>query len=117
MQELIHTADENKVDFVFAISPGLDIKFEGENGENAAEAEADFQALINKAQTLYDMGVRRFAILWDDIENNEGAKQAEILNRFNEEFVKTREGVKTLITVPKEYWASSMFEMNILLTL
>ena len=112
MQELIHTADENKVDFVFAISPGLDIKFEGENGENAAEAEADFQALINKAQTLYDMGVRRFAILWDDIENNEGAKQAEILNRFNEEFVKTREGVKTLITVPKEYWASSMFEMN-----
>mgnify|MGYP003071425134 CR=1 FL=1 len=112
MQELIHTADENKVDFVFAISPGLDIKFEGENGENAAEAEADFQALINKAQTLYDMGVRRFAILWDDIENNEGAKQAEILNRFNEEFVKTRDGVKTLITVPKEYWASSMFEMN-----
>lgn len=112
MQELIHTADANKVDFVFAISPGLDIRFEGENGENTEEAEADFQALINKAQTLYDMGVRRFSILWDDIENNEGAKQAEILNRFNEEFVKTRDGVKSLITVPKEYWASSMYEMD-----
>lgn len=112
MQELIHTADANKVDFVFAISPGLDIRFEGENGENAEEAEADFQALINKAQTLYDMGVRRFSILWDDIENNEGGKQAEILNRFNEEFVKTREGVKSLITVPKEYWASVMYEMD-----
>ncbi len=30
MKELIKTANENKVDFVFAISPGLDIKFEGE---------------------------------------------------------------------------------------
>ncbi|MPQ43604.1 beta-N-acetylglucosaminidase domain-containing protein [Clostridium tarantellae] len=106
MQELIHTADENKVDFVFAISPGLDIRFDGEEGE------VDFQALMNKAETLYDMGVRRFSILWDDIANNEGAKQAEVLNRFNREFVKKKEGVKPLITVPKEYWTSYMYEQD-----
>ncbi len=82
MKELIKTANENKVDFVFAISPGLDIKFEGEEGE------ADFKALINKAETLYDMGVRSFAILWDDIENRSGVQQAEVLNRFNKEFIK-----------------------------
>lgn len=103
MEELIETANENKVDFVFAISPGLDIKFEGEEGES------DFKALINKAETLYDMGVRSFAILWDDIENHNGVQQAEVLNRFNEEFIKRKEGVKPLITVPVEYWGSSMF--------
>ncbi|MDU1314080.1 MAG: beta-N-acetylglucosaminidase domain-containing protein [Clostridium septicum] len=106
MNELIQTANENKVDFVFAISPGLDIKFQGE------EAEADFNALINKAQTLYEMGVRSFAILWDDIGNDEGDKQAEVLNRFNSEFVKAKGDVKPLITVPKEYWASYMYEQD-----
>ena len=49
MNELIETSKENKVDFVFAISPGIDINFDGDNGE------ADFQALINKCQSLYDM--------------------------------------------------------------
>lgn len=55
------------------------------------------------------MGVRSFAILWDDIENHNGVQQAEVLNRFNEEFIKSKEGVKPLITVPVEYWGSSMF--------
>ena len=49
MQELIDTANENKVDFVFALSPGIDIQFGGEAGE------ADYQALVNKCQSLYDM--------------------------------------------------------------
>ncbi|MPQ43498.1 beta-N-acetylglucosaminidase domain-containing protein [Clostridium tarantellae] len=104
MKELINTANKNKVDFVFAISPGLDIRFEGEEGE------ADFKALLNKAETLYDMGVRRFSILWDDIENHDGAQQAQVLNRFNEEFVKAKGDVKSLITVPVQYWGSSMFD-------
>ncbi|MGG5461081.1 beta-N-acetylglucosaminidase domain-containing protein [Clostridium sp. B9] len=104
MGELIQTANENKVDFVFAISPGLDIRFEGEEGE------ADFQALINKAEALYEMGVRSFSILWDDIENHNGVQQAEVLNRFNEEFIKAKEDVKPLITVPVQYWGSSMFD-------
>ncbi len=28
-----------------------------------------------------------FAILWDDIENRSGVQQAEVLNRFNKEFI------------------------------
>ena len=102
MQELIDTANENKVDFVFAISPGIDINFDGDNGE------ADFQALINKCQSLYDMGVRSFAILFDDISNKDGVKQAELLNRFNKEFVKAKGDVKPLITVPTEYDTHAM---------
>ncbi|WP_297712082.1 beta-N-acetylglucosaminidase domain-containing protein [Clostridium sp.] len=97
MNELIKTSNENKVDFVFAISPGIDIRFDGEEGEE------DFQALVSKCESLYDMGVRSFAILFDDINNKDGVKQAELLNRFNEEFIKAKGDVKPLITVPTEY--------------
>lgn len=100
MQELINTADENKVDFVFAISPGKDIDISSED---------DYQALINKCESLYDMGVRSFAILWDDIFTDDGAGQAAIMNRFNKEFVKTKGDVNPLLTVPTQYWGSYMF--------
>lgn len=100
MQELINTAAENKVDFVFAISPGKDIDI---------NSEEDYQALVNKCESLYDMGVRSFAILWDDIFTDDGEGQAAIMNRFNAEFVKTKEGVKSLITVPTQYWGASMY--------
>lgn len=97
MEELIETAKENKVDFIFAISPGIDIRFDGEAGEK------DFQALIEKSESLYDMGVRDFAILFDDIDNKNGVKHGELLNRFNEEFIKGKDDVNPLITVPTEY--------------
>lgn len=102
MNELIQTSNDNKVDFVFAISPGIDIKFDGEQGE------ADFQALINKCESLYNMGVRSFAILYDDISNTDGVKQANLLNRFNEEFIKAKGDVKPLITVPTQYDTHAM---------
>ena len=102
MQELIDTAKENKVDFVFSLSPGIDIQFDGENGEN------DYQALVSKCQSLYDMGVRSFAIFFDDISNKDGVKQAELLNRFNKEFIQAKGDIKPLITVPTEYDSNAM---------
>ncbi|MDZ5252088.1 beta-N-acetylglucosaminidase domain-containing protein [Clostridium sp. LIBA-8841] len=102
MQELIDTAYENKVDFVFGISPGIDIRFDGEAGEE------DFQHLLNKAESLYEMGVRSFAIYWDDIADKSAAKHAQVLNRFNDEFVKVKGDVKPLITVPTEYDTGAM---------
>lgn len=106
MGELIKTADENKVDFVFGISPGGDIRFDG------AEGEADFQALMNKCESLYEMGVRSFAIYYDDIHDKSGVKQANVLNRFNDEFVKAKGDVKPLITVPTEYDTFGMGEVG-----
>ncbi|MGL4991228.1 MAG: beta-N-acetylglucosaminidase domain-containing protein [Sarcina sp.] len=97
MKGLIETAKQNKVDFVFGISPGIDIKFDGDDGEK------DFQTLINKCESLYQMGVRSFAIYFDDIHDKSGVKQANVLNRFNNEFIKKKDDVKTLITVPTEY--------------
>lgn len=102
MQELIDASAENKVDFVFGISPGIDIRFDGEAGEE------DFNHLITKAESLYDMGVRSFAIYWDDIQDKSANKHAQVLNRFNEEFVKAKGDVKPLITVPTEYDTGAM---------
>lgn len=102
MNELIKTSKENKVDFVFALSPGVDVKFDGEAGE------ADLQALISKCQSLYDMGVRSYAIFFDDISNKEGTKQAAFLNRFNNEFIKAKGDITPLITVPTEYDSIAM---------
>lgn len=102
MHQLIQTANEHKVDFVFALSPGIDISFDG------AQAEKDYQALVAKCQSLYDMGVRSFAIFFDDIKNKEGAKQAALLNRFNTEFIQTKKDVKPLICVPTEYDTNAM---------
>ncbi|WP_286229964.1 beta-N-acetylglucosaminidase domain-containing protein [Neobacillus mesonae] len=106
MEELITAAKKNKVDFVFALSPGIDIRFDGQSGED------DFKALLAKSESLYDMGVRSFAILFDDIGNKQGDKQANLLNRFNEEFIKTKKDVKPLITVPTEYDTHAMGDIG-----
>lgn len=97
MTLLIEKAKENKVNFVFAISPGIDIDLNGSNKEK------DFQALVAKTETLYDMGVRSFAIYFDDIHNKDGVNQAKLLNRFQSEFVEKYDDVEPLITVPTEY--------------
>lgn len=104
MRELIEAAKENHVEFVFAVSPGIDIRFDGEAGE------ADFASLLEKLDSLYAMGVRSFAIYFDDIEDKSGAKQAALLNRVRREFVEKRDGVKPLLTVPTEYYTRDMVD-------
>lgn len=104
MKNLINESRKNKVDFVFAISPGIDIKFNGKEGEE------DYRHLLNKCESLYEMGVRSFAIFWDDIEDKSGEKQAEVLNKFNRDFIKVKRDVTPLLTVPTEYCSNGMIK-------
>lgn len=113
LKELVNRARENHVNFNFAISPGLTIRF---------SSDEDFQALVNKAQAMYDIGVRTFSILLDDIDptlkdskdkemfgkdsNPSAAAQAYLLNRFENEFIKTHPGANPLETVPTEYYVA-----------
>ncbi|MFL0245674.1 beta-N-acetylglucosaminidase domain-containing protein [Candidatus Clostridium stratigraminis] len=113
LQKLVNKAKENHVDFNFAISPGLSIRFSNDD---------DFKALVNKAQAMYDLGVRTFSILLDDIDstlsdpndkamfgndpNPPAAAQAYLLNRFEREFIKTHPGANPLETVPTEYYVA-----------
>ena len=100
IKELVDACKRNRVDFVWAIHPGKDIKWN----------EEDYQNLVHKFDLMYADGVRSFAIFFDDIEG-EGTnpnKQVELLNRLTKEFVKAKGDVSPLIICPTDYsklWA------------
>ena len=95
LQELVEVAKQNEVDFVWAIHPGKDIKWNQEDRDN----------LIGKFEKMYDLGVRSFAVFFDDIsgEGTKADKQAELLNYIDEQFVKVKKDVTPLIMCPTEY--------------
>ncbi|MEO3762152.1 beta-N-acetylglucosaminidase domain-containing protein [Streptomyces sp. B8F3] len=110
--ELVERARAHHVEFTYALSPGLSVCY---------SSDADVQALNDKFQTLWDIGVRTFAVPLDDISYTDwncaadeerfgtgggaaGAAQAHLLNRVNREFVRTHDGAEPLQMVPTEYY-------------
>ncbi|WP_245582759.1 protein O-GlcNAcase [Selenomonas ruminantium] len=102
LQALIDESKKQQVKFIFAISPGLDIHFSGQ------EAEQDKQAMLKKLTAMYDMGVRDFAIFFDDIQNKDGKGQAKFLNWVNANFIAQHKDINPLIAVPTEYFRQDM---------
>lgn len=101
IQELIQACRRNRVDFVWAIHPGQDIRWN----------EEDYQNLVNKFNWMYDLGVRAFAVFFDDIsgEGTNPIKQTELLNRLTDDFVKAKGDVSSLTVCPTDYsklWAN-----------
>ena len=105
ISELAKAAAQNKVDFVWAMHPGGDIQWN----------EADLNSSIQKLEWMYALGVRAFAIFFDDIfgaEQSKGEKQAEYMNYLNREFVQKHPDVAPLILCPTEYnksWAGKNY--------
>ena len=102
IKELVEACRRNQVDFVWAIHPGKDIKWN----------EEDYQNLVRKFNLMYADGVRSFAIFFDDIsgEGTNPNKQVELLNRLTKEFVKAKGDVSPLIICPTDYsklWAKA----------
>ena len=95
LQELVAVANSNEVDFVWAIHPGQDIKWN----------QQDRDILLTKFEKMYQLGVRSFAVFFDDIsgEGTNPQKQAELLNYIDENFVQTKPDVTPLIMCPTEY--------------
>lgn len=58
LKALFETAQENFLDFHWAVGPGLTYKY---------SSASDFEKLIAKFMSLYDIGIRNFALLLDDI--------------------------------------------------
>lgn len=95
ISELAKIAKENKVNFVWAIHPGKDIQW------NAA----DSNAVIAKFDSMYTLGVRAFAVFFDDIsgEGTNPGKQAGLLNYINTQFIQKKKDVAPLVMCPTEY--------------
>lgn len=101
IKQLVNACKENYVDFVWAIHPGQDIKWN----------EDDYNKLVGKFNMMYDLGVRSFAIFFDDIsgEGTNPEKQVELLNRLTKEFVEAKGDVAGLTVCPTDYsrlWAN-----------
>lgn len=108
LSSLIQQAQKNKVKFIFAISPGLDIHFEGMAGI------ADQLAMKEKMEAMYALGVRDFAIFFDDIENKDARGQAKFLNWLETNFIERHQDLAPLITVPTEYFRQDMEEKGLI---
>ncbi len=95
IKELVKVAKENHVDFVWAIHPGKDIKW----------TEQDMGNVIKKFEMMYKLGVRSFAVFFDDIfgEGTRADKQALLMNKINDEFVKKKGDVTPLVMCPTQY--------------
>lgn len=102
LSALIQFSKERQVRFIFAISPGLDIHLDGFQGFQ------DRLAMGKKLQAMYDLGVRDFAIFFDDIQDKNGKGQSDFLNWIDEHFIATHKDTNALITVPTEYFYADM---------
>ncbi len=112
LKRLVAVARENNVRFIFAVSPGLDLNYKGSKGDE------DFRKLIRKLDTMYKVGVRDFAIFFDDLKDDEGRHhengklQAEFLNRVQKNLRERYKDVAPLIIVPTEYYYEDMVTGN-----
>ncbi len=101
IRELVERAKANGVIFYWAIHPGADIKWN----------DTDRDLLLAKFESMYQLGVRAFAVFFDDI-SGEGAnadRQAELLNYIDNNFVRKKGDVAPLVMCPTEYnkaWAN-----------
>ena len=95
LKKLIDRAALNHVDFVWAIHPGKDIRWNDE----------DRTALLHKFELMYQLGVRAYAVFFDDIsgEGTNPKQQASLLNFLHTEFIKNKKDVNPLIMCPTEY--------------
>lgn len=99
--ELVEASKRARVDFVWAIHPGQDIHWN----------EEDFNNIVRKFEMMYDLGVRHFAVFFDDIsgDGTNPYKQTEWLNRLTTDFVDKKGDVSPLTVCPTDYtklWAN-----------
>ena len=95
IKQLVNKAKENEVIFYWAIHPGGDIHWNEEDRSN----------LLRKFESMYQLGVRGFAVFFDDISGDgaQAEKQVELLNYIDEHFVKAKQDVAPLIMCPTVY--------------
>ena len=103
--EYVNVAKANKIEFMWAIHPGEDIQWNATDRAN----------IVNKLKAMCKLGVRSFAVFWDDLWNDDGThgdEQAELMNYIAAELKKAYPDVKPLTICPTQYnrgWANAIY--------
>ena len=103
--EYVNVAKANKIEFMWAIHPGEDIQWN----------DTDRANIVNKLKAMCELGVRSFAVFWDDLWGDDGThgdEQAELMNYIAAELKKAYPDVKPLTICPTQYnrgWANSVY--------
>lgn len=102
LKELAEAAARHKVNFVWGVHPAGDHSWE----------EDDNQAIVNKFEQMYDLGIRTFAVFFDDVfgKQADGKKHAETMEYVRTHFVEKHPDIDGLIMCPSLYnkaWAPS----------
>lgn len=108
LKNLVATAKKNGVRFIFAVSPGLDLNYKGKKGD------ADFDLMMKKLEAMYQIGVRDFALFFDDLKDDkgnhheDGKVQANFINKVQSFLRKNHKDIGQFVTVPTEYYREDM---------
>jgi hypothetical protein len=110
LADLVAAADAHGIEFVYAISPGLSMRCSG---------DADHDALAAKLATLWAIGVRHAALLFDDVplrlpdpadrdrfgddERAVGVAHGHVGRRLAEGFLRDRGVDEPLLICPTDY--------------
>ena len=102
ISELVKAAQANHVNFIWAMHPGSSIRWDDKNNDGIAD---DVIIAMEKLEAMYKLGVRSFAVFFDDIggEGAKGEMQAQMLNYINREFIKKKPDVEPLLMCPTDY--------------
>lgn len=101
IRQLVEAAAAGKVKFIWAMHPG-----------NSIVSEDDRRKALEKLEQMYSLGVRSFAIFFDDIDAESVADQISYLNFLTEEFVDKKGDVAPLAVCPTQYnkaWANGSY--------
>lgn len=110
IRQLVATADANNMIFCWTIHPGADYDYTTDaDGDGVVD---DYQALLDKVDQVYSLGVRQFGIFYDDLNTGSvsGTAHAETLNSVYDHLMNTYGDVKPMVTVLTRYtnsWGAS----------
>lgn len=95
LRELIGSCLAHRIEFTYAISPGLDISY---------SSPADLDAIQRRFQQLHDLGAKNFALLFDDIPDRMRSEDARAFGSFAE--------AQAHVTNHIYFWLSERFAAN-----
>ncbi len=94
LKELAEVSRENFVDFIWAIHLGASF--------NQNDKEAEYRRMEDKFESMYKIGVRAFAIFFDDFGGADGEFHAEACNRATA-WLKKKGDCAPLVLCPHQY--------------